>query len=285
MDPSGGGDIMYIINTIDLFPIINNNLIVLLKSLDVNDFNKMTQFPDWKIKDICAHLLDTSLRRLSNERDGYTSSEKVEIKSHEELIHHITSIADRWAIALSGLSPQIIIELIEKYQNELYEYLKILDPYGESHFPVSWAGEKKSYIWFDIAREYTERWHHQMQIREALYKEPIYERELYHPVLDTFMQALPYHFRNIEKEKGYTLCVSISGTAGGKWYLEWNAGLKLVENPEEGVQTEIIIEQDNAWKIFTQWSDRSIYKIRVLGDETLGEHIKSMNCLMIKNSI
>jgi len=96
------------------------------------------------------------------------------------------------------------------------------------------------------------------------------------------MQALPYHFRNIEKEKGYTLCVIISGTVGGKWYLEWNAGLKLVENPKEGVQTEIIIEQDNAWKIFTQWADRSIYKIRVHGDEILGEHIKSMNCLMIK---
>jgi len=142
MDPSGGGDIMNIINTIDLFPVINNNLIVLLKSLDVNDFNKQTQFPDWKVKDICAHLLDTSLRRLSNERDGYTSLEKVEIKSYEELVHHITSIADRWAIALSGLSPQIIIELTEKYQNELYVYLKTLDPYGESHLPVSWAGEK-----------------------------------------------------------------------------------------------------------------------------------------------
>ena len=124
-----------------------------------------------------------------------------------------------------------------------------------------------------------------MQIREALLREPIYERELYHPVLDTFMQALPYHFRNIQKEKGYTICVTISGTAGGKWYLEWDTGLKLTGKPKENVQTEIIIEQDNAWKIFTRWSDRSVYKTLVNGDEMLGEHIKSMNCLMIKSSI
>ena len=274
---------MKTIDTIELFPVINDNLIALLKSLNINDFNKSTHFSNWKVKDICAHLLDTSLRKLSSERDGYTSAEKVDIKSYEELISHITNIADRWAIALSGLSPQIIIELIVKYQNELYEYLKMLDPYGESHFPVSWAGEEKSYNWFDIAREYTERWHHQMQIREAVSKEPLYERELYYPVLDTFMQALPYHFRNIEKDNGYILCVTITGTAGGKWYLEWNAGLDLVKTPKGSVQTELIIEQDNAWKIFTRWSDRSVYKINVHGDESLGEHLKAMNCLMIKN--
>ena len=135
MDPSGGGQLMNTIDTIDLFPVINNKLIVLLKSLDSNDFNKSTQFSDWKVKDICAHLLDTSLRRLSYERDGYTSSEKIDIKSYEDLIHHITNIADRWTIALSGLSPQIIIELIEKYQNELYEYLKVLDPKVYHIFP------------------------------------------------------------------------------------------------------------------------------------------------------
>ncbi|MEJ7682555.1 MAG: hypothetical protein WKG06_32810 [Segetibacter sp.] len=29
-----------------------------------------------------------------------------------------------------------------------------------------WAGEKKSKNWFHIAREYTEKWHHQMSSRQ-----------------------------------------------------------------------------------------------------------------------
>lgn len=271
------------IETIELFPVINEKLIALLQSLGTDDFNHQTQFSDWTVKDICAHLLDTSIRKLSFERDEFISTEKVDIQSYDDLIKRITNIADRWALAFSSVSSQILIELIDKYQTELYQYLKTRNMFNTSYFPVSWAGEEKSYNWFDIAREYTERWHHQMQIREALDKESIYEKELYYPVLSTFMRALPHHFRNITKPKGYVLCINITGNAGGKWFLEWNEKAELVQTPQNVTNTEIIIQQENAWKIFTRWTDKSVYKLQVNGDEALCEHIKSMNCLMIKN--
>ena len=63
-------------------------------------------------------------------------------------------------------------------------------------FPVSWAGEQESANWFDIAREFTERWHHQQQIRLAVEKPGIMTREFYYPVLDCFMRALPYSYRD-----------------------------------------------------------------------------------------
>ena len=34
-------------------------------------------------------------------------------------------------------------------------------------FGVAWAGEERSPAWFDVARELTERWHHQAHIRLA----------------------------------------------------------------------------------------------------------------------
>ena len=43
-----------------------------------------------------------------------------------------------------------------------------LDPHAPALFNVAWAGEQTSPNWFDIGREYTERWHHQQQIREAV---------------------------------------------------------------------------------------------------------------------
>ena len=44
---------------------------------------------------------------------------------------------------------------------ESAEYHQALDPFGAAMFPVSWAGEEESTNWFDTAREFTERWHHQ----------------------------------------------------------------------------------------------------------------------------
>jgi uncharacterized protein (TIGR03083 family) len=270
------------IETVELFPRLGDKLAELLKSLSPEDFDKPTQFPSWKVKDICAHLLDTSLRRLSSERDRYASSEKAQIASNADLIRHVTSLADRWASAFAGVSPHILIELIEKYQTELYEYFRSLPPHGVSTFPVSWAGEQVSENWFDIAREFTERWHHQMQIREALQQAPIYERELYHPVLDTFMRALPYHFRGVHKAEGYRASVHIEGGAGGTWGLVWRNGSAMPAGDDASSDTTITIQQDVAWKIFTRWADASEYRIAVEGDPALGERIKSMSCILIQ---
>ena len=122
-----------------------------------------------------------------------------------------------------------------------------------------------------------------MQIRDALNKEPLYERRLYYPVLDTFMRALPYHYQKYKMEKGYTLCVEIVGSSGGTWFIEGNDSIELVDSPKKDANTTVKIMQENAWKIFTRWTDKNVYKVSVVGNETLGEHIKLMNCLMIKN--
>ena len=270
------------IDTIKLFPVINAKLVELLRSMSDDDFNRPTQFDSWKVKDICAHLLDTSIRRLSAERDKYKSLENTRIGSYNDLITYVTNLADRWALAFTGVSQKILVDLIEEYQNELYEYLKKLNLYEESFFPVSWAGEEKSLNWFDIAREYTERWHHQMQIREALKRDFLYEEKLYKPVLDTFMRGLPYHYRNWEMDKGYILCVEIEGNAGGKWYLEWNNEIELKKDVIKEPQTVAVINQNDAWKIFTRWNDKNVYKARVKGNRELGEYILEMNCLLIK---
>ena len=270
-------------DTVELFPLLNRKLIDLLQSLSDDDFHKPTQFPSWKVKDICAHLLDTSIRRLSGERDHYESLESPKIESYDDLVEYVTSLADRWTLAFSGVSPVILIRLIDQYQTELYEYLKTLKPYDQSFFAVNWAGQNKSYNWFDIAREYTERWHHQMQIREALGKEPLYQDELYYPVLDTFMMALPYHYRNWKMDPGYTLCVGINEKKDWKWYLEWTKEIELKKEVKKEAETTILIDQDKAWKILTRWNDRSVYEVEIKGNKELGQHILEMNCLLIKN--
>ena len=191
------------IKTINLFPIIDKSLMKLISEMEQADWNRKTNFPNWKVKDIIVHLLDISIRKLSSQRDQYIYQNNVSINSHQELISHITMLADQWTNAFQNVSPAIISELVDKYQKEYIKYIKVLKPFSISQYSVAWAGEKTSFNWFDIAREYTERWHHQMQIREALNKPLLLSKRIYLPVLETFMQALPFHYSKIQNSNYY----------------------------------------------------------------------------------
>lgn len=224
------------------------------------------------------------MRRLSSQRDNFRVVSRQSILSPSELIDHITQAADKWADATAFLSPAILIELVQHYQNELVAYFRTLDLEAESRIPVNWAGQAVSTNWFDIAREYTERWHHQMQIREALGKPAILDRELYHPVLDTFMQALPHHYRDINASDGYILEVHISGESGGSWFLQWNGPMRELKSHVYGKSdTTVTLEPGVAWKVFTRFN-KSMYdkRIQVEGDNAMGSHLLEMKCVMVE---
>jgi hypothetical protein len=147
-------------------------------------------------------------------------------------------------------------------------------PYG-----VSWAGEEKSPNWFDTAREFTERWHHQQQIRLAVNRPGIMTRELYHPVLDCFLRALPFTHRNVAAKTATLLQFTVSGECGGIWYLYRAKEVwQLVEAPIGEAASETIIPQEIAWRIFTKGIDREsvLAQVKVSGDASLGSHVLGM---------
>jgi hypothetical protein len=94
-----------------------------------------------------------------------------------------------------------------------------LGPFAQATFNVSWSGEETSLNWFDTARELTERWHHQQQIRLATNRPGIMTPELYHPVLDCFVRGLPHAYRHTDAASGTSILLEISGECGGRWIL------------------------------------------------------------------
>lgn len=94
------------------------------------------------------------------------------------------------------------------------DFHESLDPYAPAAFAVSWAGECESLTWFDTARELTERWHHQQQIRLATQRPGIMTPELYRPVVDCFLRGLPYCLREVALNEAAMLLVEISGDCG-----------------------------------------------------------------------
>jgi hypothetical protein len=183
----------------------------------------------------------------------------------------------------SRLSPRILIELIKIYSREVYEFFKTLEPHGRAIFAVDWAGEIESENWFDIARDYTERWHHQQQIRLAVGKPGIETRELYFPVLDAFMRALPHAYRHVAAEENTLLQFAVAGEAGGDWFLlKTQNGWTLQNQTAANSDAKTTIPQEIAWRIFTKGINKETAKsqCKIEGDKNLCAEIFNMLSVM-----
>lgn len=239
------------IDTAPLFAELDARLLDLLRSLTDDEWSRPTIAGAWTVRDVTAHLLDTALRRLSFARDGWLP--RADIRSEADLVATINAANAEGVRALGRLSPQVLIALTEIATRELCDYLRSLDPMAPAPFPVSWAGEAASLNWFDIARELTERWHHQQQIRLAVGKPGIMTPRLYHPVLDCFLRALPYAYRDVKVPSGSRVQVVITGDCGGVWTIERQArGWRLDRSEGDPVLARVTIPQELAWRLFTK---------------------------------
>jgi|SRR5437016_523181 len=264
--------------TAHLFPKLDGMLIELLRSLAPEDWEKPTVSPRWKVKDLAAHLLDTPLRGVSIARDGYVA-ESPRINSPADLAAFINRLNQEGVTVYRRLSPAVLIALMEVATKLLAESHAARDPNAMAPLGVSWAGEEKSASWFDTAREFTERWHHQQQIRLAVGKPGIMTRELYYPVLDCFLRALPFTYRSISAKPGTYAQINVSGECGGSWYLyRAEETWQLLNEPFGEKASETTIPEEITWRIFTKGIDResALSQVKVAGDVALGLHVLEM---------
>lgn len=241
------------IETTHLFPVLDQKLIELLTSLSPGDWNKRTIAKLWTVKDIAAHLLDGNLRTLSFSRDKHILSMGREIDSYNDLVDYLNKLNAEWVDAMKRVSPGIITTLLEITGKQYSEYIARLDPYADAIFSVAWAGENVSKNWFHIGREYTEKWHHQQQIRDATGKQGIMTKELFYPAMAIFMRGLPYTYRDTMADEGTTIQFTIDTAIGGSWFLvreknDW----KLSNGPHGHPNAALTIQPDIAWKLFTK---------------------------------
>ncbi|MEP7374084.1 MAG: maleylpyruvate isomerase N-terminal domain-containing protein [Chitinophagaceae bacterium] len=269
------------IETLHLFPLVNEKLISFLKQLEPGDWQKQTVAKKWVVKDVAAHLLDGNYRRIALNRDGWSAAPDTAIDSYDDLVSYLNRINADWVKAAKRLSPAILIELLESTNEIVYKEFSKLDPFAIASYPVSWSGETKSYNWFDIAREYTERWLHQQQIRDAVSNNGLMNGELYQPFLHIFMQAWPYTMRDVTAEDDTVLKTVVPGI--GEWYLKsQNGEWKLENKREEKITAETIIDSDFAWKLFSKSIRKEEAKegIIINGGQFLGEKVLDMVSVM-----
>lgn len=261
---------------------VNAALLDLLRSLDAAEWRRPTVHRDRDVKDLVAHLVDGSLRRLAVQRDGFVG-ERFEGASYAELVAFVQRLNRTWMDAARRLSPTILLDLLARADADLVELFERLDPDAPAPFAVAWAGDTTSPNWFDVAREYTEKWHHQAQIRDAVGKVDLRGRRHLHPVLSTFVRGLPHAYRDLDAPEGTRVQLSITGESAAMWCLtrsegRWTLAPKVVDDP----RCEVILDDDTAWRLWTKGLvgvDTSS-KIAIRGDVDYAAPMLAMACVM-----
>ena len=271
------------IEVAELFPELDAQLIPLLRGLGEEDWGRPA-VGSWTVKDVAAHLLDTAIRRLAFDRDRLSPvPPDGPIEGYGDLVAFLNDLNHVWVRAMKRVSPRLLTDFLEKTGAELSEHLAVRDPSAPALFSVAWAGEEASESWFDVAREYTERWHHQQQIREAVGAPGLTSRRLMHPVLDAFLRGLPHAYRCVEAEEGTAVAVEIAGEAGGEWALVREAGRwRLYEGVPEAARARVRMDQDTAWRRMTKGITReqAAERSQVEGERRLGEPVFAMLSVM-----
>jgi hypothetical protein len=270
------------IGLVDLLPVLDGKLLELLKSLTPEQWQAQTVAKQWKVKDVVAHLLDGNIRILSILRDNHYG-ENADIRSYQDLVDFLNRLNADWVQAMKRVSPQMLI-LLHEITGPLYcDYYKSLAPFDKSAFSVAWAGENESKNWMHIAREYTEKFLHQQQIREAVGKPGLMTREFFYPFMNVFMYALPHTYRDVPAADGTSVKVTVTSEIGGSWYLlRVNNIWKLVGTEIEKPAAEVTVRPEDAWPLFSK-SVRPHdirQKVTITGNVTLGETALSMVSVM-----
>ena len=189
------------------------DLLALLDGLTTREWHAPTAAPGWTVKDIALHLLDDDLGWLSRDRDGDRAG-LLDPSEYSTFVGALAAKNEAWIRGAQQLSAPVIGGLLRWTATEMDRYYASMDLMGEGF--VVWASDEPVPLWFDIAQDLTERWVHQMQMREAVDKVGDYAAAYLPAVLTTFVWAFPHQYR-ADAPAGTQIGLDLA--AGGTWTL------------------------------------------------------------------
>lgn len=257
------------IDTAPLFRPLLAELLALLRTLDASDWNRPTVAPAWRVRDVAAHLLDGDLRKIAVYRDSHFLPTDGPIESDRDLGRFINAINASGVSYAARLSPRLITDLLEITGRWVAELVEALPLHDRSIFAVSWAGESVSENWMDTGREYTERWHHQMQIRDAMKLPLLLEPRWLMPLLDISVRALPHVYASVAAPPGTSVALDVHGETTATWSLvRGDDGWSFMQGRPETPTTTVRIAADDAWRMFYNAlsAEALASRVRVSGD-------------------
>ncbi len=245
------------------------HLLDVLWDLRAVEWKERTACPGWRVRDVAAHLLHDDLRRLSRTRDQYPGGSQPQ--PGQGLAAFLHSSNQVWVETAAYLSPRLLTELLTATAPLIQQMWADSDltALGEG---VSWADVDPAPVWLDLAREYTEAWTHQQQIREATNRPGLVQEDFLLPALDTFVRALPHTYRDVRAAAGTAVLVTVDGDVCRDWSLRASRlGWHLQQGRPDRADASLTCSADTLWRLATGGIGRAeaTYRVRAEGDPAL----------------
>jgi hypothetical protein len=251
---------------------LGEELLGLLRDLDAGDWSRAAP-PHWAVRDVAAHLLDTAVRRLTFHRDScpFPPPDRP-LRGYHDLAAMLHRLNAEWLATAVRFSPRVLVDLLAVADPQEADFLASLDPEAPAFLPVAWADESVSPSWMDVAREYTERWHHQQQIRDAVGAPPLTSPRWLRPAIAVAARSLRRAWAPLADRPGTSVHVAIAGESGGDWALVAGAnGWQLWEGVPDAADAAVTTDEETAWRLWHRMIEREAAAARVetRGDDAL----------------
>lgn len=257
----------------------------LLRGLTPEDWSRPTLAGSWTVRDVAAHILDGQVRRLSFQRDRFPPvPSDGPIGDYHDMVTFLNDLNADWIRAARRISPNVLMDFLEVTGPKVAGLFEALDPHGPAFFPVAWADESQSENWFDIGREYTEWWHHQAQIRDAVGASALAGRKWLHPVLELSMKAFSRAFKEVPAEPDTALVLEVAGDAGGTWsVVATGNGWSVFRGEKPEPEARARCDEDTAWRLFfNALSEKEAReRIQTEGESSLIDRLFSVRGVMV----
>ncbi len=254
----------------DLMRRERQELVSLLSSLSEDGW-RARAIGSWDVHAVTLHLFRNDFGRL---REGWGSLREgsgldIDYSALTEIIERGN---DEWVQASRQIPPILMPDLLLVSGRWLDESLADVDMEAPG-VPVAWTGSGLSPVWLDVAREYTERWVHHQQIRDAVGSEGLKAKEWMHPVLETFMLALPRAYDSVQAPHGTTVRIVVSGPSGGTWYLRRDKARWHLVDTSVSTSAQVRLPEDLAWRLYVRMvsPEDAMSKIEQSGSPELTE--------------
>lgn len=261
---------------VDVLPVMEQEraeFVRLLESLSVEEAGTPTVCDGWSVGDIAVHLLGDDLSFLARNRDRAQSSSGDRLDDWDALVGGLDEINQRWVSAGRFLSTRLIAELLETTGRLVSEFLNEVDSKASGEV-VSWAGPDPAPWWLVGAREFTERWVHHQQIRDALGRPGLNGPSFVAPILATAMHGVRPAYVEVDAPEETTVAIDVTGRAGFSWAVRRDAeGWKLYEGLSREATTRLTLDQDSAWRFLMRMATvaETKKKVAVEGDPAYAE--------------
>jgi uncharacterized protein (TIGR03083 family) len=222
-------------------------LLELLRGISDEDWLISTPCVGWRVKDVALHLLDDDLGWLSRGRDRDPSGLLDMSGVYADFVTALDRKNQSWVDGAHGLSRRVVCDLLEWSGREVDTYHASSDMSAARS--VIWAGHDPVPAWFDLARDLTERWVHQQQIRLAVGVEGHHAEKYLAFVIRTFIWAFPYQYRPVA-EVGTQVVLDI-GDAGMWTLTRADGGWEMDEGSCSSPAARVVMPVDVAWRSLT----------------------------------